>query len=85
MLVKNRLLDVVLAIDLSRYTLQRIRYNFVWASGYNVLMIPIAMGVLVPVGVMVRRALREGIEGRRASAPTALCGAGTDGGGPAWR
>lgn len=34
------------ALDLSAATLRRIRLNYCWAFGYNVLMIPFAAGVL---------------------------------------
>ncbi|KAL5719685.1 P-type Cu(+) transporter [Ranunculus cassubicifolius] len=47
-LMKSNLEDVVTAIDLSRKTLKRIRLNYVWALGYNVLGMPIAAGVLFP-------------------------------------
>ncbi|XXG52902.1 hypothetical protein AAC387_Pa03g1100 [Persea americana] len=47
-LIKSNLEDVVTAIDLSRKTLSRIRLNYVWALGYNVLGMPIAAGVLFP-------------------------------------
>ncbi|XP_024530745.1 probable copper-transporting ATPase HMA5 isoform X1 [Selaginella moellendorffii] len=47
-LMKNNLEDVVTAIDLSRKTFTRIRLNYLWALGYNVLGIPIAAGVLFP-------------------------------------
>ena len=45
-LVKDNLLDVVLAISLSKYTFSKIKQNLFWAFGYNVLGIPIAAGVL---------------------------------------
>ncbi len=48
-LMKDSLADVVTAIDLSRKTFNRIKLNFFWAFGYNVLGIPIAAGVLVPI------------------------------------
>ncbi|XP_073001088.1 copper-transporting ATPase HMA4-like isoform X2 [Typha latifolia] len=47
-LMKSNLEDVVTAIDLSRKTLSRIRLNYVWALGYNILGMPIAAGVLFP-------------------------------------
>ncbi|KAF9593250.1 hypothetical protein IFM89_021006 [Coptis chinensis] len=47
-LIKSNLEDVVTAIDLSRKTLSRIRLNYVWALGYNVLAMPIAAGILFP-------------------------------------
>ena len=49
-LIKNDLRDVVTAIELSRATMRKIRQNFVWALGYNTLLIPIAaVGLLSPV------------------------------------
>ncbi len=39
---------VVSAIDVSRATLRVIRENLFWAFAYNVLLIPVAMGVLYP-------------------------------------
>jgi Cu+-exporting ATPase len=47
-LMKSSLEDVITAIDLSRKTLAKIRLNYVWALGYNVLGMPIAAGVLFP-------------------------------------
>ncbi len=47
-LVKNDLRDVVKAIELSRYTLRKIKQNLFWAFIYNSLGIPIAAGVLYP-------------------------------------
>ncbi|XP_010673611.2 copper-transporting ATPase HMA4 isoform X1 [Beta vulgaris subsp. vulgaris] len=47
-LIKSNLEDVVTAIDLSRKTMSKIRLNYVWALGYNVLAMPIAAGVLFP-------------------------------------
>jgi Cu+-exporting ATPase len=40
---------VIVAIDLSRTIFRRIRYNFVWAMGYNCLMIPMAAGAFFPL------------------------------------
>ncbi|XP_048319998.2 probable copper-transporting ATPase HMA5 [Ziziphus jujuba] len=47
-LMKSNLEDVITAIDLSRKTFLRIRLNYIWALGYNVLGIPIAAGALFP-------------------------------------
>lgn len=47
-LIKNDLKDVILAIDLSRYTLSKIKQNLFWAFIYNVIGIPIATGALYP-------------------------------------
>lgn len=52
-LVKSRLTDVICALDLSRKTFQRIRWNFFWAFCYNTLGIPIAAGLFFPL-VQVR-------------------------------
>ncbi|XP_009400594.3 copper-transporting ATPase HMA5-like [Musa acuminata AAA Group] len=47
-LMKSNLEDVITAIDLSRKTFNRIRMNYIWALGYNIIGIPIAAGVLFP-------------------------------------
>ncbi len=47
-LVKNDLRDVVTAIDLSKYTIKKIKQNLFWAFAYNSLGIPIAAGILFP-------------------------------------
>jgi Cu2+-exporting ATPase len=50
-LVRNDPRDVVAAIGLSRATYSKMIQNLVWATGYNLVAIPIAMGVLVPWGI----------------------------------
>jgi Cu2+-exporting ATPase len=49
-LVRSDPRDVVGAITLSRATYRKMQQNLVWATGYNVLAIPVAMGLLVPFG-----------------------------------
>ena len=48
-LMKNNLLDVPAAIRLSRATLRNIHQNLFWAFFYNVIGIPLAAGLFVPV------------------------------------
>jgi len=48
-LIKNDLRDVYTAIHLSKKTFSRIRLNFVWALGYNLIAIPVAAGVFYPL------------------------------------
>ena len=50
-LMKNDLNDVPAAIDFSRKTIRNIRQNLFWAFFYNTLGIPIAAGVLSPLGI----------------------------------
>jgi Cu+-exporting ATPase len=52
-LLRNDLRDVVRAIDLSRVTVSKIRQNLFWAFAYNVVLIPVAAGVLYPFGVLL--------------------------------
>jgi P-type Cu2+ transporter len=50
-LVRSDPRDVVGAIRLSRATYSKMIQNLVWATGYNLVAIPIAAGVLVPWGI----------------------------------
>jgi Cu+-exporting ATPase len=48
-LVKNDLRDVVVAIQLSRATMKKIRQNLFWAFFYNIVLIPLAAGAFYPI------------------------------------
>jgi magnesium-transporting ATPase (P-type) len=48
-LIKDDLRDVVIALDLGRKTVAKIKQNLFWAFAYNTGLIPIAAGVLVPI------------------------------------
>jgi Cu2+-exporting ATPase len=50
-LVRSDPRDVVGAIRLSRSTYTKMLQNLAWATGYNVVAIPVAAGLLVPWGV----------------------------------
>ncbi len=47
-LINKDLQSVASAIELSKKTMRTIKLNLFWAFGYNVILIPIAMGVLYP-------------------------------------
>ncbi|KAI9222155.1 E1-E2 ATPase-domain-containing protein [Blastocladiella britannica] len=49
----SSLLDLVVAVDLARTIFRRIQANFFWAGFYNVVSIPLAMGVGLPWGIML--------------------------------
>jgi Cu+-exporting ATPase len=52
---------VAAAIRLSRATMRVVRENLAWAFGYNVVLIPVAMGVLYPfLGVLLNPGLAAG-------------------------
>ncbi|RMD57800.1 cadmium-translocating P-type ATPase [Candidatus Woesearchaeota archaeon] len=57
-LVKSDLRDVVTAIALSARTMRKIKQNLFWAFAYNMILIPVAAGVLYPLtGTLLNPAL----------------------------
>ncbi len=50
-LIRNDLMDVVTAIQLSKRTYSKIKQNLFWAFGYNSALIPVAAGVFIPFGI----------------------------------
>ncbi len=53
-LMRDDLLDVVRAIRIGRATLAKVRQNLFWALAYNVLGIPVAAGLLSPLGITLK-------------------------------
>uniref|UniRef100_A0A8C5LBW0 Copper-transporting ATPase 2 n=1 Tax=Jaculus jaculus TaxID=51337 RepID=A0A8C5LBW0_JACJA len=53
-LIRNDLLDVVASIHLSKRTVRRIRVNLVLALIYNMVGIPIAAGIFMPIGIVLQ-------------------------------
>ena len=47
-LINKDLRSVASAIELSKKTMRTIKMNLFWAFGYNIILIPVAMGVLFP-------------------------------------
>lgn len=52
-LMQSSLADVLVTMDLSKVVYRRIILNFVWAFGFNALGIPLAAGILAPIGVFL--------------------------------
>jgi len=56
-LVDNDPLDVVRLVELSKASYRKLQENLLWASGYNVVALPLAAGVLAPIGVVLSPAV----------------------------
>ena len=56
-LVRSNPLDIVKVIRLSHATYRKMIQNLAWATGYNVVAIPLAMGVLAPWGITLDPAI----------------------------
>jgi Cu2+-exporting ATPase len=56
-LVRDDPRDVVGAIELSRASYGKMVQNLVWATGYNALAIPVAAGLLAPIGFILPMSL----------------------------
>jgi Cu2+-exporting ATPase len=56
-LVKSNPIDVVRILKLSSASYRKQLQNVWWGAGYNIVMIPLAMGVLAPVGFVMPPAL----------------------------
>jgi Cu2+-exporting ATPase len=56
-LVKNDPLDAVKVIELSRASYRKMVQNLLWATGYNIVALPLAAGVLAPWGILLSPAM----------------------------
>lgn len=56
-LVKSNPLDVVKIIELSRASYRKMLQNLAWATGYNVIALPLAAGILAPLGLVLSPAV----------------------------
>ncbi len=56
-LVKSNPLDVVKIVQLSRASYRKMIENLIWAAGYNVVALPLAAGVLAPIGILLSPAV----------------------------
>ena len=52
-LTKNDLFSIINLINISKKTIKNIKQNLFWAFFYNFLMIPVAMGILKPIGISI--------------------------------
>ena len=53
-LINGDLLNAVAGIQISKKTMSRVKLNLFWAFAYNVILIPIAAGILIPFGIFFR-------------------------------
>jgi Cu2+-exporting ATPase len=56
-LVRSNPLDVVKIFDLSRASHRKMIQNLFWAAGYNIFALPLAAGVLAPIGILLSPAV----------------------------
>jgi Cu2+-exporting ATPase len=56
-LVRSDPLDVVSIFALSRATYRKMVQNLIWATSYNVVALPLAAGVLAPIGIILSPAV----------------------------
>lgn len=52
-LTRNDLNSIINLIHISKKTIRNIKQNLFWAFFYNILMIPVAIGVLTPIGITI--------------------------------
>lgn len=56
-LVQSNPLDVVKIFELSRATYRKMIQNLIWATGYNIVALPLAAGIFAPIGFVLSPAV----------------------------
>jgi len=56
-LVQSNPMDVVKIFELSQATYRKMIQNMIWATGYNVVALPLAAGILAPIGFILSPAV----------------------------
>lgn len=56
-LVQSNPLDIVKIVGLSRASYRKMIQNLWWAAGYNIIALPLAAGVLAPIGIILSPAV----------------------------
>jgi Cu2+-exporting ATPase len=56
-LVKSNPMDVVNVVELSQASYRKMLQNLWWAAGYNIVALPLAAGVLAPLGILLSPAV----------------------------
>jgi len=56
-LVENDPEDVATILNLSKATYRKMKQNLFWATGYNAIAIPLAAGILFPIGIVLSPAV----------------------------
>ncbi|UOR13865.1 copper-translocating P-type ATPase [Halobacillus amylolyticus] len=56
-LVKSNPKDIVSIVELSKNTYKKMVQNLWWAAGYNIVAIPLAAGILAPIGIILSPAV----------------------------
>ena len=56
-LVRSNPLDIVKIVGLSRASYRKMTQNLWWAAGYNIVALPLAAGILAPIGILLSPAV----------------------------
>jgi len=56
-LVKSNPRDILRIVNLSKATYRKMVQNLIWAAGYNIFALPLAAGILAPIGILLSPAV----------------------------